>query len=154
MFKEQPYKDDRHLPPYTGTIACRAEPPEHVKERDEINASRMSEYNNQINEHIKSKQALADAEKENQAREAAWKIEYNKAEQEHQKQLAAYQQEKKKYDEELASKPCMTVTLDKANKLLANNAFTVTVTNNLKSGALVYKQDKLQSGGGEIYIED
>jgi len=107
-----------------------------------------------MNEHIKSKQALADAEKENQAREAAWKIAYNKAEQEHQKQLAAYQQEKKKYDDELASKPGMTVTLDKANKLLANNAFPVTVTNNLKSGALVYKQDKLQSGGGEIYIED
>jgi len=70
------------------------------------------------------------------------------------KQLAAYEQEKKKYDEELASKPGMTVTLDKATKLLANNPFTVTVTNNLKSGALVYKYDKLQSDGGEIYIED
>jgi len=117
----------------------------------------MAEYETQMEAHKKSKEDLAAVQKANKELEDIHQKamdDYNAQVKDHQNKLKDYETQKKKYDEELASKPGATVTVKDPNTILASNPFAITVSNNLASGALVYKQDKLQSGGGEIYITD
>jgi|GEM_PF-1729182 len=117
----------------------------------------MTEYETQMEAHKKSKEDLAAVQKANKEKEAIHQKamdDYNAQVKEHQNKLKNYESQKQKYDEELASKPGTTVTVKDPNTILASNPFAITVSNNLASGALVYKHDKLQSGGGEIYITD
>jgi len=48
------------------------------------------------------------------------------------------------------------ITMKDNKKLLANNPFTVTVTAKLKNNvsAVIYRNDRIKAGQGEIYIED
>jgi len=118
----------------------------------ETNEKATNDYNKQLDDYNKALVDIEEANKINKARQAAYQNEY-----EHYKsQLPQYETDKKKYDEELASKPSMTVTLDNPNKLLANNPFAVTVRHNFKNGALIYKHDKPVgiSSGERIDITD
>jgi len=142
-FRPNPQHESRYQ-------AAKKEYDKILKQFNETNEKAMNDYKQQHSDYQKALADQAKVAKINAQRQAAYEAEYKQ----YESDLPKYNAAKKIYDDELASKPSMAVTLDNPNKLLANNPFTVTVSNNLKSGALIYKHDKLAAGGGRIDITD